>query len=112
MMSTQTSFFFSDHFLSPEQQALVNRPIHGDTLFLEGAAGTGKTTVAAARLRHLLEQGVPAEEILILVPQRTHLEPFLSVLRTPRPAACVPESGNVPVLHGAHRRSDDRGRGF
>jgi hypothetical protein len=94
MMSTQTSFFFSDHFLAPEQQALVNRPVHGDIVFLEGAAGTGKTTVAAARLRHLLEQGVPAEEILVLVPQRTHLEPFLSVLRS----AKLPPGGSVNTL--------------
>ena len=72
----------SDHWSTPpskdqtltltrEQLALVERPIEGDTLFLEGPAGTGKTAVGAARLSHLLVEGVPADRNLVLAPQRT-----------------------------------------
>ena len=51
---------------------LISSPHQGNyTIFLSGPAGSGKTTIAVRRLRHLLEQGTPAEQILVLVPQRT-----------------------------------------
>ncbi len=68
--------------LSEEQRALVERPLN-DTLFIEGPAGTGKTSVGVARLCHLLRQGVPADEILVLAPQRTLLAPYQLVLYSP-----------------------------
>ena len=86
--------------LTEEQLALVQRPISGDTLFLEGPAGVGKTTVAARRLLHLVISGVPAEQILVLTPQRTLLTPYLRVLRS----ADFPPGGTVdtpPARHGA-----------
>lgn len=47
-------------------------PSEGNTtIFLEGPAGAGKTTLARARLLHLLRSGVPARSILVLVPQRS-----------------------------------------
>ena len=49
-------------------------------LFLSGPAGTGKTTLAVRRLRYLLAQGVPAEQVLILVPQRTLAAPYYDAL--------------------------------
>ncbi len=45
-------------------------PLSG-TIFLEGPAGTGKTTEATAYVRRLLQSGVPPEKIFVLVPQRT-----------------------------------------
>jgi hypothetical protein len=80
--------------LTAEQRALVERPIGGETLFLEGPAGVGKTTVATARLRHMLTQGVPADEILILAPQRTLLAPYQLTLR----GSDLPPGGMVDTL--------------
>ncbi len=35
----------------------------GSRIFLEGAAGTGKTTAGVGRLRHMLASGIPADQI-------------------------------------------------
>ncbi len=79
--------------LLPSQIALVNLPADR-RIFLEGAAGTGKTTAAVARLLALLRAGVPADEILILLPQRTLATPYTDALRRP----AVPAGGEVTVL--------------
>ena len=72
-----TSFTLSD-----PQLALVEQPIERK-VFLEGPAGTGKTTAAAAHLLGLLASGVPARSILVLVPQRTLASPYYEALRRP-----------------------------
>ncbi len=79
--------------LTRTQQELVRRPLD-ETLFLEGPAGAGKTTAAIFRLRHLLTSGVPADEILILAPQRTLLTPYQLALRN----ADLPPGGWVDTL--------------
>ena len=57
--------------LSPAQESLVRAPFTGgQTRFLSGPAGTGKSTVMASRLIHLLGQGVPAYAILVLLSDR------------------------------------------
>jgi hypothetical protein len=88
------SFPLTNASLTSEQRALVERPVSGDTLFLEGPAGTGKTTAATARLRHLLAQGVPAHEILVMAPQRTLLAPYQLTLHSPD----VPPGSTVDAL--------------
>jgi hypothetical protein len=45
-------------------------------IFLEGPAGSGKTTYATAHLRRLLESGVAPDRILVLVPQITLGRPY------------------------------------
>ena len=50
-------------------------------LFLQGLAGTGKTTTAAAHLKELLSDGVRAGEVLVLVPQRELSEPYWKAVR-------------------------------
>jgi superfamily I DNA/RNA helicase len=52
-------------------------------IFLEGPAGSGKTTVGVGRLLHVLDPGVPAESILVIVPQRTRATPYHEALRRP-----------------------------
>src|SRR5688572_30511185 len=48
--------------------------------FLEGPAGTGKTTQAVEQLNQWLRTDVPAQEILVLVPQRTLGRPYQRLL--------------------------------
>jgi hypothetical protein len=67
---------------SPVQRGLLSLPI-SSRIFLEGLAGTGKTTAGAARLGQLLDQGIPANQILVILPQRTLAGPYLKVLRAP-----------------------------
>lgn len=55
--------------LTSDQQALVDLPA-GDSIFLEGPAGSGKTTAALARLERQLGN-FPGNHILLLVPQRS-----------------------------------------
>ena len=64
------------------QQQIVDLPLHSH-IFLHGQAGSGKTTAAVQRMLTLIDAGVPAESILILVPQRSLAEPFTRVIRTP-----------------------------
>lgn len=67
--------------LSTNQKDLVDAGPTG-RIFLEGAAGTGKTTAGVGRLLGLLEAGVPGDEILVWVPQRTLADPYYDALRT------------------------------
>jgi hypothetical protein len=84
--------------------AIVRAPAVGNhTVWLEGPAGAGKTTLAVARLRHLLESGVPAISILVLVPQRTLAAPYYDALQSPDlvPAGRV----DILTLDGLARRT-------
>ncbi len=64
------------------QRQIVGSPIDRK-LFVSGPYGTGKTTAGVERMRYLLAQGVPADSILMLTPQRTMQEPFLELLYSP-----------------------------
>lgn len=68
--------------LTPNQIELIEQPA-ASRIFLEGQAGSGKTTTGAARAARLLREGVSACEMLILVPQRTLAEPYQELLRAP-----------------------------
>jgi len=67
--------------LTTKQIELIEQPLYGKT-FLHGPAGTGKTQVGVQRLTYLLEAGVPGDEILVLVPQRTLAEPYIAALQS------------------------------
>ena len=49
-------------------------------IWLEGIAGSGKTSAAVKRMLRLLAIGVPAESITIVVPQRSLAQPYLDAL--------------------------------
>jgi hypothetical protein len=68
--------------LTDQQLALIKHPIESK-VFLEGPAGTGKTTAGVGRLLHLLDSRVRARSILVLVPQRTLATPYYEALRRP-----------------------------
>jgi len=68
--------------LTPNQIAVIESPLQG-AAFLEGPAGCGKTTTAVERLLFLLSHGIPSQKILIMTPQRSLAEPYLTALRCP-----------------------------
>jgi len=63
----------------PDQLAIAQAPLNAKT-FLSGYAGTGKTSAAMERMSFLLSQGVRADSILLLAPQRSLHEPYLESL--------------------------------
>lgn len=71
----------SNSDLSSNQMAVVTSPLQG-SLLLDGEAGTGKSTAGAYRLRHLVEQGVPGDSILVLVPQRSLASPYFAQIQS------------------------------
>lgn len=79
-MTNQYAPHLSD--LSPNQRFIIESPLNL-RLFVSGSAGTGKTTAAVERVRFLLAQGIPADSILLLTPQRTLQEPYLDLLESP-----------------------------
>ena len=79
--------------LSDAQSTLAALPTDR-RIFLEGIAGSGKTTAAVARLEHLLRSGVPGSDILIVLPQRTLAAPYSAFLRRP----VAPAGGEVDTV--------------
>jgi hypothetical protein len=88
--------------LTRQQHELVDRPDPG-RIFLEGPPGTGKTTVGTAYLERHLRSGIPAENVLVLVPQRTLALPYYRLIQQPD----LPPGGTVSVatLGGLAQRS-------
>src|SRR5258708_17336696 len=50
-------------------------------VFLEGPAGTGKTTRAAQYLKALLQAGIAPQRLMVLVPQATYARPYQTAVR-------------------------------
>jgi hypothetical protein len=68
--------------ISSAQRKVIQLP-NTSKVFLEGPAGTGKTTVGVERMLYLMSAGVPGNSILVFVPQRTLGTPFLAAMNTP-----------------------------
>jgi hypothetical protein len=68
--------------LTDSQLSVIEAPIPS-RIFLSGPAGTGKTTASVERLNFLLKHGIPADQILILTPQRTLQDPYLNLIHSP-----------------------------
>jgi len=79
--------------LDEQQRRSIEGSIE-NKVFLQGPAGAGKTTVGVRRMLHLLERGVPAEAILVIVPQRTLAAPYYDALHSPE----LGPGGQVTVL--------------
>lgn len=79
--------------LTPYQLELIERSLQS-RIFLEGQAGSGKTTVGVSRMLALLHAGIPANDLLLLVPQRTLGTPYLDALRS----AALPAGGQASLL--------------
>jgi hypothetical protein len=70
------------HPLSSNQRQIIQLP-NTAKIFLEGPAGTGKTTIGVERILYLMSAGMPGNSILVLVPQRTLGAPFVKAMNTP-----------------------------
>jgi len=78
--------------ISSAQQQIIHSPT-GAKIFLEGEAGSGKTTAAVERMLFLMSSGVPGNSILVFVPQLTLGTPYFDVLSTPGVVA-----GGIPTI--------------
>ena len=89
--------------LSPAQEAVAAQAGQ-HKVFLEGPAGSGKTTAGTAWLRRLLA-AVPAERVLVLTPQRTLDAPYRAVAQS----TDLPPGGQVTLatFGGLARRMID-----
>jgi hypothetical protein len=79
--------------LSSDQAGLLKIPL-GSTIFLEGLAGSGKTTSSVLHLRKLIESGVSGDEIIVFVPQRNLAEPYYTLIEQPT----IARNGIVTVI--------------
>lgn len=78
--------------ISSSQRKVIRSPLN-TKIFLEGRAGTGKTTVGIERMLYLMSSGIPGNSILVFVPQRTLGTPYLTAINTPGVVA-----GGVPTI--------------
>jgi hypothetical protein len=90
--------------LTEEQQRIAGAA-SGKKIFLRGDAGTGKTIVGVTCLQNLIHAGVPAESVLVLVPQRPLARPYNLLCTSPE----FPSGGQVSILTigGLARRMAD-----
>ena len=81
---------------SKDQRSLIRTKAKTkNTIFLEGPAGTGKTTVGVERMVYLLEKEVTdAGKMLVLVPQKTLALPYYERLRR----ADLPPGGQPSIM--------------
>ncbi len=86
--------------LTFEQRSIVEAPVTSK-IFLRGPAGTGKTTTAVERLKFLLASGIPADQMLILTPQRTLQDPYIDILHSPE---MIPGGEATPATIGGLAR--------
>lgn len=84
------AFTVSDELSSVHQA--INQP--RVKVFLSGPAGSGKTTLCVARLRWLIQSGMPTTALLVLLPQRLLALPYLELLRDPS----LGPAGRVDVI--------------
>jgi len=64
------------------QQEVITAPLSA-SIFLEGPACSGKTTAGVKRMLRLVQSGIPAASILVMLPQRTLARPYYQALRNP-----------------------------
>lgn len=90
--------------LSKQQRSIARRKAH-DRVFLEGPAGTGKTTTGVERLAHLVDGDIPGRLIAVIVPQRTLALPYYAYLD--QPALRAGEPVMVTTVGGVARQMVD-----
>ncbi len=79
--------------LTEEQGIIVRAPLQG-SIFLQGKAGTGKTTAGVNRMLHLVQSGCAADSILVMVPQRSLAHDYYTAVHHPD----YPAAGHPSIL--------------
>lgn len=79
--------------LNQEQEDVLEQAGHLST-FLEGKPGSGKTTIGVAYLQRLIESGIPAASIMVLLPQRTLASAYYQAISS----AGFPAGGAPTIL--------------
>jgi hypothetical protein len=82
---------------------MLEQLLSSSSAFVEGAAGTGKTSTGIHYLRALIERGVSGESVLVLVPQRTLGRPYQLAMTAPDWPRKAPV--DIVTLGGLARRS-------
>ncbi len=77
-----------------QEQMDIAYPIRSARMFLTGPAGCGKTTIGVERLYRMLTDGIPADQILVLTPQRSLASAYHEVLSRED----IPPGGMVDIL--------------
>jgi len=88
-----------------EQQEIIRKLPAKGKVSVTGPAGCGKTTAAVERMLYLIRQGLSANSILVLTPQRTLANPYTTALLQEN----LPAGGVVSLLTmgGLARRAVD-----
>lgn len=68
--------------VTPQQLQVIESDL-GQSIFLSGPAGTGKTSAGVERLKYLVGSGVPGKNVLLLFPQRTLSIVFQDAINDP-----------------------------
>ncbi len=76
------------------EQKDIAYPIRSARMYLTGPAGCGKTTIGVERLYRMLIDGIPADQILVLTPQRSLAGAYHEVLT----CEDIPPGGMVDIL--------------
>ena len=82
--------------LTEEQQAIINHP--GGHARVSAVAGSGKTTTMVARVGHLLEQGVAADQLLVLMFNKSARDGFVESMQK----RLVQFAPNLPEVRTFH----------
>jgi len=79
--------------LTDQQEIVRKLPLEGK-VSIAGPVGCGKTTAVIERMLYMIRQGVPANSILVLTPQRTLASPYYNALLN----ESLPSGGLVSLL--------------
>ena len=94
-----------DSILLSKEQGEILQQDFNTRIFVEGPAGCGKTTIGVNWLLNLIHTGIPADQILIIAPQRTLAFPYYQTLLSPD----LPAGGSptIATIGGLAQRTID-----
>jgi len=106
-LSLSTTPLRTLRLLTPHQREALDLVWEPGSLFIHGRPGTGKSTVLQASIARLLEDGCRPDSILVLLPQRQHIEQYERALVSILVDSDAPTCGGVDTVtfYGFCRRA-------